>query len=902
MVKFIKFATTMKTILALLISCFIFISSAVASEPFCNLVTYDENSGLSQHLVKQIVADRDGMMWFATWNGINRFDGYDFAALRPGVDDLVRRYSSRFRDLILSDEGNIWCRIDDKVVLLDTRTYRFRDIHSELEKKFNHTIILDRWFKNSDGELVMKCKDGSYIVIPGESPENAYTTREEPDRKMRGNTIRSVSSIGPYDALAYSRTDPDGSVWGVTRNGEVIHRDGDGPVRVLAEMGLTDGSVRYSTKDFEGNIWLVSSKGAHCLTLGHLPFTRIKASDGDRVLAMARDSRGRLWVSDGDTRKVTLYSPDFSKVAYLAPDGKIVTSPVSFGRGIYSFNESEDGTMWLGAKPDGLFRLSPDGDSYKVAKRCEGNVYDTYLDRRGRLWVATLGDGVLLVDHPFSDSPGVRRISDEAGYPEDAMSCRRFLAEDADSILLVATTGGLLAMDISHDKPRMKLYATTPGDASSLGCVAVMDLMHGDAGQLLVATESDAVNLRTIASDGRWQFSNPFVDSATPSEVALSLSPAAEKGGILVVSHNLVYKVNDEGAVTTYGPTFWRENLRFREVRPLLLDNGSVVFGLEDGLIECRLDSAGSGQGRVLPVFTSVSIENRPDSLLSASTTTLTLDKNQRNITLHFSSLAHSGQSEITYEFRMHEGEWTRLGTNRSITLLDLEPGKYTLDIRALDASGRQSTQFKRLELIVEPKFHETLTARILFALLILALIFLAVRLIIYIRSIKRKQSETLEAYMSLLAKSRVSQGGIGLQPAGDASAETPAAEHPEAADTPRPQITEADRRFMDKIVEYVNGHLSDPDASVEGMAEAAAVSRSGLSRKMRSITGVSPADFLKQARLSHSAAMLLDTSLPIKEIAFECGFSDLNYFGKCFKSVYSLSPTAYRREKSPAD
>lgn len=200
---------------------------------------------------------------------------------------------------------------------------------------------------------------------------------------------------------------------------------------------------------------------------------------------------------------------------------------------------------------------------------------------------------------------------------------------------------------------------------------------------------------------------------------------------------------------------------------------------------------------------------------------------------------------------------------------------------------------------MVEPKFHETLLAKILFALIILAVIGLGLRLYIYIRAIKRKQSETLEAYMNLLSRINpvVSTDAADTAPA--SGSESGQATEDAVATAAEARITPSDRQFMDRIVDYVNTHLSDLEAGVDGMAEAAAVSRSGLTRKMRSLTGVSPADFLKQARLSHAEAMLTTTDLPVKEIAFDCGFSDLNYFGKCFKSAYGLSPTAYRKEKT---
>ena len=78
--------------------------------------------------------------------------------------------------------------------------------------------------------------------------------------------------------------------------------------------------------------------------------------------------------------------------------------------------------------------------------------------------------------------------------------------------------------------------------------------------------------------------------------------------------------------------------------------------------------------------------------------------------------------------------------------------------------------------------------------------------------------------------------------------------------------------------------------------AAATATSRSGLNRKMRALLGVTPAEFLKESRLSKAASLLSTSDLTVKDIALECGFADMNYFGKCFKATHNMSPTAYRK------
>lgn len=228
------------------------------------------------------------------------------------------------------------------------------------------------------------------------------------------------------------------------------------------------------------------------------------------------------------------------------------------------------------------------------------------------------------------------------------------------------------------------------------------------------------------------------------------------------------------------------------------------------------------------------------------------------------------------------------LGHERSVSLLDLSPGDFVLEVRSTDNTGRWLDNASVLNVRVAAKFHETLLFRILMSLLILSAIAGVIWVIIYIRRVNARQRETLAAYLKLLET---------------ASADTEADEkQSEPASAVSEGLTGEDAEFMDKVMEFVNQRMSDSEVGVNDMAEYVAVSRSGLTRRLKSILGVTPSEFLKESRLSRAASLITTTSMPVKDIAVDCGFADLNYFGKCFKQAYGLSPTHYRKEHGKAE
>ena len=81
-------------------------------------------------------------------------------------------------------------------------------------------------------------------------------------------------------------------------------------------------------------------------------------------------------------------------------------------------------------------------------------------------------------------------------------------------------------------------------------------------------------------------------------------------------------------------------------------------------------------------------------------------------------------------------------------------------------------------------------------------------------------------------------------------------------------------------------------------MAAAAAVSRSGLLRKLKQTMGVTPQELLSEARVKHACQLLRSTEKNVSEIAYACGFTDPKYFSRSFKQSTGLSPLEFREGK----
>ena len=100
---------------------------------------------------------------------------------------------------------------------------------------------------------------------------------------------------------------------------------------------------------------------------------------------------------------------------------------------------------------------------------------------------------------------------------------------------------------------------------------------------------------------------------------------------------------------------------------------------------------------------------------------------------------------------------------------------------------------------------------------------------------------------------------------------------------------------FMQRFNQVVMQYLSDSDLSVETVGSELGLSRVQLYRRIKSFTGLSPVELIRQRRLERAQILLKDSSLSVAEIAYRVGFSSPSYFTKCYRDQYGKNPTEGR-------
>lgn len=112
------------------------------------------------------------------------------------------------------------------------------------------------------------------------------------------------------------------------------------------------------------------------------------------------------------------------------------------------------------------------------------------------------------------------------------------------------------------------------------------------------------------------------------------------------------------------------------------------------------------------------------------------------------------------------------------------------------------------------------------------------------------------------------------------------------------PSLSANDRKFIDKVMETIEKHLDNGDLMVEDIANEVNMSRSVFFKKLKTLTGLSPVEFLREIRMKRAAQLIETDEYNMAQIAYMVGLNDSHYFSKCFKQQYGMTPTEYKESR----
>lgn len=825
---------------------------------------------------------------------------------------LVRFPKSFLR--VISNDKMVWLVADDGSLWLynERRENLFRWKHPLLT-----TAITDH--AELDNKSIALCTESGILLLAPDGRQLTATGVTWPVRKIiqdkdgllwllgkDGRFFLADSHCRQVDEIAGIRmadfnmhSDKDGTRWFFADNGDTYYATSDDLHRLCAYSGGEGiGKISNSIYDGQGGCWLLRNGKVCRLTFENQHYRRLPMHHGDQVRAVFKDAQGRMMVATRNDEDLTVYSETGETIGWMGSDGSISKTWQPFGAAVYSSLLTDDGTLWLGTKRHGVLRLRPREDgNFQISQFqkdeqnpyaiSDNEIYDFATDRRGRIWVATRHGGLCCISNPQAEVPQFIHSGNQLkGWKESReVGISKLLVLPTDH-LLVGTYAGLFVADISSSDLTAITFSNHRREANrkeSLSSSNITDLLQTIDGKIFLATADGGINqlLTKDVEAPQLDFHHYELTTGFPADITWAM--AEYDGSLWVTSTNRLIemrlKETEEPDVNTF---LMRERPNFSQAAPLQLEGSKWVFGALDGTLLIDLKQLKTSSFTPPLVITGVTKEGGGIDYAAGSRDTILLASTERDLTIWFSALDYEDARHVVYAYRMGKDRpWKYLGQNHSLALSQMQPGTYHIAIRSTNSDGVWCNNERTMTIIVKPTFWETPWAFLLGILAVAAVTGLVLYILLYIRRLKRQQHEALEKYLALLEMQHPQVD--------DEPADMPQEE------SPKSRQEEADDMLMKRLVRFVEENLGDSNVSIDDMAQACAVSRTSLHRKVKEMTGTSPMEFMREARIRKAIHLVEHSGKSVSEIAYDCGFSDPKYFSKCFKAATGKTPTEYK-------
>lgn len=240
-------------------------------------------------------------------------------------------------------------------------------------------------------------------------------------------------------------------------------------------------------------------------------------------------------------------------------------------------------------------------------------------------------------------------------------------------------------------------------------------------------------------------------------------------------------------------------------------------------------------------------------------------------ITLRLSTFEHLHASRITYAYKLKDSsaDWTYLPQGVNVVHLgNLPIGNNILMVKATDIYGCWGGETECLQLYHQRYWWTTWWARLLFLVIGFVLVYY-----IYVLGKRIKILHLLQQKRKEIVLTEIEI-------------------HPEELDAAK-----IDKEFLQHAVDVVERNILECDYSVELFSKDMCMSRMNLYRKVQTLTGLTPSEFIRDIKLKKAALILKSTpNASINEVAAKVGFATPSYFSKCFKQKFGMLPSVYAK------
>lgn len=901
--------------------------------------------------IHRIFQDSEGYMWYGTFNGLCRSDGYNIRVFRsdlyhPGL------LSDNYITYIAEDyHKKIWFGTMKGGYILDKRSYQLTRIDmQELTDMNVFSINVTRdetiWI-SVPGALFRFNKDGTLLKrYPINQPSGCiYFVYEDKEN----NLLISVTEGGMYildkekDTFLPYHHHPDYMsieriIWDDEHHCYWLGTWGKGIVRFTPDnlqensqytpqplpidiTGKPTGAIYHMVQDDTFKyIWVTAWNDLYAFRITEKStLEQINTSSfltpGNKILyEIYKDREGKLWVSAFDMESFIIDIRQNITQEYSLPD--LIERTKATPNIISLHKEPTENIFWFTQDRYGLCMYNTQTEKLKYYTDCKEvrqlpfwatpNIFPSQKEKR--VWVIPQISSTIygLTRKEMEMLPEIHislhDISQNPGYVTTTF-------ETTDERLWIGSSTGLFIYYLS--KGILKGIPKVDGHVT---CIT-----QTTDGKVWIALKNKGIySFNNEKLVKQYSFDKDFVCMASTSDgklwlgtsegEILSFNPKQEKtltdysrvcgmngdiiNNIIVDNYNHIWIVTNHaikefnprnGAYRTY--TTHDPEFLIRRFFPQAISynaKGEIYFGGIGGVIAIpptqQLESIPQ---QVTTYITDIKVMGKS---ISGSTdyeftqnNLIKITPDDQNLEIEFSSLDFHNLKQIRYAYRLIgvDKDWIYLNEGKNSAFYNkLDKGKYTFQVKATDKNGLWSDKITQLTIHRLPAFYETWWAYLFYLLATTTLA--GYCLYTYLKREKRKHDEIWTDSQEMIKMRTYLNSEVNL---------------------PEAEFKRLDKLLLDKAIKIVENHLAETNFDVTALAEAMNMSRSTFTRKIKSITGKTPLDFIRDIKMQYAREMLESKTASITDVIIALGYSDHKNFTNTFKKAFGMTPSEYQRK-----
>ncbi len=463
---------------------------------FKNFINDPEDpSSISGNVVFALLEDRDGRLW-AGANGLNRFDPKRGRFERIGYsgDNPDEPGQARIVAMVEDREGFLWLGVEDRgLYRLDPASERFSRFAPEGgDPDEFHTSTVGALYEDRSGNLWIGGFGGVCRLSADRRDFTRYPAAPGEPNRLQHATVSSFYQ------------DSSGNFWVGSAGGGVYLLDVETGAFIAhrhnpEDAGSLPSDVVWSVaEDQAGRLWVGADGGLALLEGGRFKRFRHDPMNGwslsnNAVYDLYQDRSGLLWAATGGGG-VCKFRDDSDRFAHYRHEAGIPNGLL--GNEVWSFSEDAQGRLWIGTET-GVSVLDRRAGTYvnfvadpaKPGGLSDNAVWKIHRDRRGAMWVGTQN--------------GLNRYNEDDGSfevfkhdPADPGSLSHndvwSLYEDPAGVFWIGTAGGLNRMD--PETGRFRSFRRDPEDPASISSDAVYPIVEDGEGALWIGTWGGGLN------------------------------------------------------------------------------------------------------------------------------------------------------------------------------------------------------------------------------------------------------------------------------------------------------------------------------------------------------------------------------------------------------------------------